>query len=269
MKGLLGQKVGMSSVFASDGKNIPVSIIEVEPNIVTSVISANKHGYVATQLAAFDKREKLSTKPEMGHLKLSKSKPKYFVKEIKHMEGYEVSSKLDVTLFKAGEFVDITGVSKGKGFQGSIKRHNQKIGPKSHGGGGGSKPVRLTGSLGDLVSNRVFKGMTMPGHMGAKKVTTQNLEIIDINVENNFLLVKGSIPGPRKGYLVIKKAVKNSKEESPKEIVNMKKEEQKLDISEKVVKSQEKIVKSSENNKQNLANTTSSESKKNSKESKA
>lgn len=208
MKGLLGRKVGMTSVFTDHGRNIPVTVVEVKPNVVTAALTNEKNGYVATQLAAFDKRESATKKPELGHFKKATTNPKYFVKEIKGMSGHKIGTKLDVSLFAPGELVDVVGTSKGKGFQGTIKRHNQKIGPKSHGGGGGSKPVRLTGSLGDLVSNRVFKGMTMPGQMGNEQVTVQNLEIVSVDKKNNLLLVKGSIPGPNKSYVVVKEAVK-------------------------------------------------------------
>ena len=208
MKGILGRKVGMTQLFTEQGKSIAVSVIEVQPNIVTSVFKNDADGYTALQLATHDKRDKVSTKPLIGHLKKANTGAKRFIKEIRDMDGFALGDKVGLEIFSVGELVDVTGTSKGKGFQGNIKRHNQSIGPKSHGGGGGSQPVRQTGSLGDMVSNRVFKGMTMPGHMGAVKRTVQNLEIIAIDQENNALLVRGSIPGPRKGFVVIKEAVK-------------------------------------------------------------
>ena len=208
MKGILGRKVGMTQLFTENGRSIAVSVVEVKPNVVTSVFTKEKDGYTAVQLATGDKRDKVTTKPLLGHYKKAGTNGKYFTREVRGMEGHTLGDKLTVTLFEAGELVDVTAKSKGKGFQGTIKRHNQKIGPKSHGGGGGSQPTRQTGSIGDVVSNKVNKGMTMPGHMGAEQVTVQNLELIAVDVENNALLIKGSIPGPRKGFVVVREAVK-------------------------------------------------------------
>lgn len=178
MKGILGRKVGMTQVFSEQGRSIPVTVVEVQQNVVTSVLTKEKNGYIATQLATFDRRENTSTKPLIGHLKKAETGAKRFIREIRDMEGYKLGDKLHGSIFNPGQLVDVEGVSKGHGFQGNIKRYGQHIGPKSHGGGGGSQPVRQTGSLGDMVSNRVFKGMTMPGHMGVDKVTVQNLEIV-------------------------------------------------------------------------------------------
>ena len=207
-KGILGQKIGMTSMFANDGKKIPVTIIKVESNIVTKVNSMESDGYKSLQLSVFDKKKKKFNKPEIGHFKKSNTTPKFFVKEIKNMDNFSLGDKVNVNIFNEGELVDVSGVTKGKGFAGNIKRHNQSIGPKSHGGGGGSKPVRQVGSLGDMVSNRVFKGMTMPGQMGNVNRTMQNLEVILVNPKDNFILVKGSIPGPKKGFVIIKSAIK-------------------------------------------------------------
>ena len=208
MKGILGRKVGMTQLFTEHGRSIAVSIIEVQPNVVTQVFTKENDGYVALQLATGDKRDKVTTKPLQGHFKKANTGGKYFVREIRDMEGHELGSTLKADLFAAGDLIDVTGTSKGKGFQGTIKRHNQKIGPKSHGGGGGSQPTRLTGSIGDVVSNKVNKGMTMPGHMGAEQTTVQNLELVAVDLENNVLLIKGSIPGPRKGFVIVREAVK-------------------------------------------------------------
>ena len=232
MKGILGRKAGMTSVFTDHGRNIPVSVIEVQPNIVTNVLTEDKHGYKAIQLAAFDRRDKTSSKPELGHFKKANTNAKRFVKEIRGMEGFELGASVDASIFQAGELVDVTGTSKGKGFQGNIKRHNQKIGPKSHGGGGGSQPVRQTGSLGDMVSNRVFKGMTMPGHMGAERVTVQNLEIVAVDTANNLLLVKGSIPGPNKGFVIIEEAVKGLPSKEAIKLVDIAEAQAKNDLLE-------------------------------------
>ena len=222
MKGILGRKVGMTQLFSEHGRSIPVSVVEVQSNVVTAVFTNDKDGYAATQLATGDKRDKVTTKPMLGHFKKAKTNGKYFVREIRGMEGHELGATLNASLFNAGELVDVTGTSKGKGFQGNIKRHNQKIGPKSHGGGGGSQPTRQTGSIGDVVSNKVNKGMTMPGHMGAEQVTVQNLEIVAIDLDNNALLIKGSIPGPNKGFVVVREAVKGLPNKDAQKLVNVK-----------------------------------------------
>lgn len=208
MKGILGRKVGMTQIYTEFGNSIPVTVIEVQPNVVSKVNTVEKNGYVSTQLAVGEIKDKKANKPLKGQFAQAKTTPKRFVKEIKGMEGYELGQEVKADLFKAGELVDVTGVSKGKGFAGTIKRWNQHIGPKSHGGGGGSQPVRQTGSLGDIAGNRVFKGMTMPGHLGHHKTTVQNLVVVKVDVKNNIILVKGSIPGPNKSFVVIKEAVK-------------------------------------------------------------
>lgn len=221
MKGILGQKIGMTQVYTAHGSKIPVTVIEVRPNVVTYKFEKLKDGYTSLQLGVFDQKENKLKKPELGHFKKSNTTPKRFVKEIRNMDGYELGDLVTVDIFKSGQLVDITGVSKGKGFAGTIKRHNQSIGPKSHGGGGGSKPVRQTGSIGDIAGNKVVKGMTMPGHMGNEKNTIQNLKVVKIDVKNNILLVKGSVPGPKKGYLIIKEAVKQLPSHNPVELVNI------------------------------------------------
>ncbi|QSF13963.1 50S ribosomal protein L3 [Mycoplasma sp. Mirounga ES2805-ORL] len=208
MKGILGRKVGMTQVFSDYGKAIAVTVIEVKPNVVSKILSTDKDGYVATQLAVEDLKKNKVNKPLKGQFDKAKTTPKRYIKEIRDMSGYELGQEISANIFKAGELVDITGISKGKGFAGTIKRWNQSIGPKSHGGGGGSQPVRQTGSLGDISGNKVVKGMTMPGHLGSEQITIQNLEIIKVDIKNNLLLVKGSIPGPKKGFVVIKEAVK-------------------------------------------------------------
>ncbi len=221
MKGILGRKIGMTQLFTKNGSSLPVSIIEVKKNIVTSIFTKEKNGYNAIQLSTFDKRDKLTKKPLLGHFKKAKTNGKKFVKEIKNMKNYNLGDILNLSIFSPGEFVDVTGISKGKGFQGTIKRYNQKIGPKSHGGGGGSKPLRLTGSIGDVASNKVNKGMTMPGQMGSKQKTIQNLEIITIDQKNNALIVKGSIPGPKKGFVIIKSTTKWTSSKKPQKLVDI------------------------------------------------
>lgn len=221
MKGILGRKVGMTQIFTETGASVPVTVIEVQPNVVSKVLTNDKNGYVATQLAVFDKKASRSNKPETGHFAKANTTPKRYVKEVREMTGYELGQTLTADIFKSGELVDVTGTSKGKGFAGTIKRHNQSIGPKSHGGGGGSQPVRQTGSLGDIAGNKVFKGMTMPGHLGHVKTTVQNLEVIKVDVTNNLLLVKGSIPGPKKSFVMVKKAVKGLPDHSEVKLVDI------------------------------------------------
>ncbi len=208
MKGILGRKVGMTQLYSDHGKLIPVTVVEVKPNVVTNVLTQDKNGYVALQLGVEDKKVSRSNKPDLGHAKKAKTTPKRFTKEIRGMEGFELGKTIDASIFKVGELVDVQGTSKGHGFSGTIKRHNQSIGPKSHGGGGGSQPQRQTGSLGDISGNKVVKGMTMPGQYGNVTTTVQNLEIVSIDIKNNVILIKGSIPGPKKSFVVIKEAVK-------------------------------------------------------------
>ncbi|WP_025755406.1 50S ribosomal protein L3 [Mycoplasmopsis cricetuli] len=222
MKGILGRKVGMTQIYTDKGSSIPVTVVEVQPNVVSKVLTVEKNGYVATQLATFDKKASRVNKPDAGQFIKANTTPKRYIKEIRNMSGYEYGQVISADIFKSGELVDITGVSKGKGFAGAIKRHNQHIGPKSHGGGGGSQPVRQTGSLGDISGNRVYKGMTMPGHLGNVKTTIQNLEIIKIDATNNYLLVKGSIPGPKKSLVIIKEAIKGLPNKEATTLVNIK-----------------------------------------------
>ena len=207
MKGILGRKIGMTQVFAKNGKLTPVTVIEVEPNVVTQVKTVATDGYDAIQLAAVEKREKLANKPEMGHLKKANTTPKRFLKEIRgvNVSDYSLGQVIKADLFEEGEMVDVTGTSKGKGFQGVIKRHNQSRGPMGH----GSQYHRGVGSMGTLLPMRVIPGKKMPGHMGGEQVTVQNLEIVQIDLENNVILVKGNVPGPKKSLVLIKASVKH------------------------------------------------------------
>ncbi len=217
-KGILGRKVGMTEVFTTDGKLIPVTVVEVESNVVTQVKTVEKDGYNSIQLGAFNKREKVSNKPEMGHAKKANTTPKRFLKEIKGLDvtSYEVGQVIGVDTFEAGELVDVTGTSKGKGFQGTIKRHNFSRGPMTH----GSHYHRRPGSRGSMLPMRVLKGKKLPGHMGNEQVTIQNLEIIAVDVENSCLLISGNVPGPKKGYVLIRTAVKNGGKNEAKELVS-------------------------------------------------
>ena len=207
MKGILGRKIGMTQVFTKSGKLIPVTVVEVEPNVVTQIKTKENDGYEAIQLGFSTKREKLATKASIGHTNKANTTPKRFFREIRGVEvsNYSLGQKIKVDIFTEGEVVDVTGTSKGKGFQGVIKRHNQSRGPMGH----GSHYHRGPGSMGTMRPMRVFKGKKLPGHMGALTVTVQNLEIVKVDVENNVILVKGNIPGPKKSLVVIKTAVKN------------------------------------------------------------
>lgn len=222
MKGILGRKVGMTQIYTEFGKMVPVTVIEVKPNVVTKVLSIEKNGYVATQLSAIEKKARRVNKPDTGQFTKAKTTPKQYTKEIRDMKGYELGQEVKVSIFNAGDLVDITGTSKGKGFAGTIKRWNQHIGPRSHGGGGGSQPVRQTGSLGDIAGNTVFKGMTMPGHLGNVKTTVQNLEIVKVDEKNNYLLIKGSIPGAKNSFVVIREAVKGLPAKTAIKLVDVK-----------------------------------------------
>ncbi|WP_078382556.1 50S ribosomal protein L3 [Sutcliffiella halmapala] len=205
-KGILGKKIGMTQVFAANGDLIPVTVIEATPNVVLQVKTVEADGYEAIQIGFADKRDKLANKPEKGHVAKANTAPKRFIREINgvDLETYEVGQEVKVDIFAEGDVVDVTAISKGKGFQGSIKRHNQSRGPMSH----GSRYHRRPGSMGPVAPNRVFKGKLLPGRMGGERVTIQNLEIVKVDTERNLLLVKGNVPGPKKALITIKSAVK-------------------------------------------------------------
>ncbi|MEH7096363.1 50S ribosomal protein L3 [Neobacillus vireti] len=205
-KGILGRKIGMTQVFAENGHLIPVTVVEVAPNVVLQKKSVDSDGYVAVQVGFEDKREKLSNKPEKGHVAKANTAPKRFIREFRgdDLAALEVGQEVKVDIFAAGDIVDVTGISKGKGFQGSIKRHGQSRGPMAH----GSRYHRRPGSMGPVAPNRVFKGKALPGRMGGEQVTVQNLEIVKVDTERNLLLIKGNVPGAKKALLKIKGAVK-------------------------------------------------------------
>ena len=207
MKGILGRKVGMTQVFDKTGKLVPVTVIEVTPNVVTQIKTKENDGYEAIQLGFSDKREKLATKASLGHTKKANTTPKRFLKEIRgvNVNDYTLGQTIGVDIFEAGEIVDVTGTSKGKGFQGVIKRHNQSTGPMGH----GSQYHRGVGSLGTMLPMHVLKGKKMPGQMGNVQRTVQNLEIVSVDTENSVILVKGNVPGPKKSLVMIRTAVKN------------------------------------------------------------
>jgi large subunit ribosomal protein L3 len=205
-KGILGRKIGMTQVFAENGNLIPVTVIEAAGNVVLQKKTVESDGYEAIQVGFEDKREKLSNKPEKGHVAKANTNPKRFIREFRGVDlaGYEVGQEVKVDIFAEGETVDVTGVSKGKGFQGSIKRHGQSRGPMAH----GSRYHRRPGSMGPVAPNRVFKGKALPGRMGGEQVTVQNLEIVKVDVERNLLLIKGNVPGAKKSLVKVKSAIK-------------------------------------------------------------
>ncbi|WP_144487609.1 50S ribosomal protein L3 [Bacillus pumilus] len=206
-KGILGRKIGMTQVFAENGDLIPVTVVEAAANVVLQKKTTDTDGYEAIQIGFDDKREKLSNKPEKGHVAKAETAPKRFVKELRGVEldAYEVGQEVKVDIFANGDIVDVTGTSKGKGFQGAIKRHGQSRGPMTH----GSRYHRRPGSMGPVDPNRVFKGKLLPGRMGGEQITVQNLEIVKVDAERNLLLIKGNVPGAKKSLVTVKSAVKS------------------------------------------------------------
>ncbi|GAC41074.1 50S ribosomal protein L3 [Paenibacillus popilliae] len=206
MKGILGKKLGMTQVFTVEGNVVPVTVIEAGPCVVLQKKDVENDGYEAIQIGYADKKKKRSTKPEAGHAKKANTTPKRYVKELRGVElsQYEVGQELKADIFAEGEFVDVTAISKGKGFAGVIKRWGQSRGPMAH----GSRYHRGPGSMGSIQANRVPKGKRLPGHMGSETVTIQNLEVVKVDAERNVILVKGSIPGPKNSFVNVKQAIK-------------------------------------------------------------
>ena len=237
MKGILGKKIGMTQVFATNGKLIPVTVIEVEPNVVTQIKTVEKDGYDAIQIGTVDVKEKNSTKAQIGHAKKANTAPKRFLKELRgvNVNDYTLGQVLKADVFTAGEIVDVSGVSKGKGFQGVIKRYNQSRGPMGH----GSQYHRGVGSLGTLLPMHVLKGKKLPGHMGNVATTIQNLEVVSVDLENNVILIKGNVPGPKKSLVMIRTSVKKGdKANQAIELVSYEVEEEKpveVEATEEVV----------------------------------
>lgn len=209
-KAILATKVGMTQIFNEDGVLTPVTVLQAGPCVVTQVKTVANDGYSAVQVGFVDKREKLVNKPMKGQFDKAGVPYKRYLREFRfdNAEEYSVKDEIKADVFAAGDKVDATAISKGKGFQGAIKRHGQSRGPMAH----GSKYHRHAGSNGACSSpSKVFKGKRMPGHMGAKKITIQNLEIVRVDAENNLLLVKGAVPGPKKALVTIKETVKSGK----------------------------------------------------------
>ncbi|EHU8367898.1 TPA: 50S ribosomal protein L3 [Listeria monocytogenes] len=205
-KGILGRKVGMTQVFTENGELIPVTVIEAAQNVVLQKKTVETDGYEAVQIGFEDKRAILSNKPEQGHVAKANTTPKRFIREFcdVNLDEYEIGAEVKVDVFAEGDIIDATGVSKGKGFQGVIKRHGQSRGPMAH----GSRYHRRPGSMGPVAPNRVFKNKLLPGRMGGEQITIQNLEIVKVDVEKNVLLVKGNVPGAKKALVQIKTATK-------------------------------------------------------------
>ena len=207
MKGILGRKIGMTQVFTTDGKLIPVTVIEATPNVVLQKKTVETDGYNAIQLGFGDVKESKLNKPEIGHFTKSKLTLKKHLREFRvdSVDGVKVGDELKADVFAKGDKVDIQGISKGKGFQGVIKRHGQSRGPMGH----GSMYHRRPGSMGSTSTpGRVFKGKNLPGHMGANTITIQNLEVVSVDLDKNVILVKGSVPGVNGAILKIKSSVK-------------------------------------------------------------
>ncbi len=206
-KAILGTKLGMSQIFMEDGRLVPVTVVHAEPNVVVQKKTVETDGYEAVQVGYLNKREKLANKPEKGHFAKANVPVKRYLRELKLENAAEmnVGDEILVSSFEEGEKIDVTGISKGKGFAGSIKRHGQHIGPKSHGSG----YHRGSGSMGACSDpSKVRKGKKLPGHMGVEKVTIQNLDIVKIDAENNLICVKGAIPGGKGSMVILKNAVK-------------------------------------------------------------
>ena len=207
-KGILGKKVGMTQYFTEAGELIPVTVVEVTPNVVLQLKTIENDGYEAVQLGFDDLREVLSNRPAKGHVAKANATPKRFIREFNNVElsEYEVGQEITVDIFKAGDIVDVTGTSKGKGFQGAIKRHGQSRGPMAH----GSRYHRRPGSMGGAsFPSRVFKGKALPGQMGGDRITIQNLEVVKVDAERNVILIKGNVPGSKKSLVEIKTAIKS------------------------------------------------------------
>ena len=206
-KAILAQKVGMTQIFNEDGVLTPVTVLLAGPCVVTQVKTEEKDGYKAVQVGFMDKRETLVNNPDRGKFDKADIPYKRFIRELKleNAEEYNVKDEIKADIFEAGDKIDVSGISKGKGFQGAIKRHGQHRGPMKH----GSKYHRHAGSNGSASDpSRVFKGKHMAGHMGAKRVTIQNLEVVRVDAEDNLILVKGAVPGPKKALVEVREAVK-------------------------------------------------------------
>ncbi len=220
MKGILGRKLGMTQVFTTDGKLIPVTVIEVEPNVVLQKKTVETDGYESLQLGYEELKETKVSKPVLGHAKKANTSPRRFVREVKNddLMNLELGASIKVDIFSAGDMVDVTGISKGKGYSGTIVRNNATIGPKSHGSG----HHRHIGSLATIGRNNgvINKGTMMAGQEGCYTTTNQNLEVIKVDSEKNYMLVKGNVPGPKRGLVIVKETVKRNKKKDAVKLLN-------------------------------------------------
>ena len=228
MKGILGRKLGMTQVFTEDGTLIPVTVVEATPNVVLQKKTVENDGYEAVQLGFEDVKERRATKANVGHAKKANTAPKRFVKEIRDCElELNVGDTVKVDIFEAGETVDVIGTSKGKGYNGTIVRNNAHQGPKSH---GGSKNIRHIGSLATngITSRqgRILKGTIMAGQEGGYRTTNQNLTVIKVDAENNYLLIKGNVPGPKRGMVMVRTAKCSKGNKAPVTLVDYTKAEE-------------------------------------------
>ncbi|HLV10219.1 MAG TPA: 50S ribosomal protein L3 [Halanaerobiales bacterium] len=204
-RGIIGKKIGMTQIFNEDGTVTPVTVVQAGPCVITQKKTAELDGYNAVQMGFEDKKEYKTNKPLKGHFERAAVKPKKHLKEFRDFpDDVKEGDRITVDRFKKGEMVDVTGVSKGKGFAGTIKRYNFARGPMTH----GSHNYRAPGSIGSTDAARVFKGQKLPGRMGSDQVTIQNMEIAKVDEDQNLLLIKGSIPGPKNGIIYVKEAIK-------------------------------------------------------------
>lgn len=224
MKGILGRKLGMTQVFTTDGLLIPVTVVEINPNVVLQKKTKENDGYEAVQLGYQDVKEQRANKSEKGHAAKANTAPKKYVREVRgdEMMNFEVGQEVKADIFAAGDIVDVTGTSKGKGYNGVIVRNNGTIGPKSHGSG----HHRHVGSLASNGRNNglINKGTPMPGQEGGVTTTNQNLEVVKVDVENNYMLIKGNVPGPRRGLVMVKSNIKGHASVTAADLVNYAKE---------------------------------------------
>jgi|SRR5699024_503365 len=207
-KGILGRKIGMTQYFAESGELVPVTVIQAEPNVVLQKKTKEVDGYEALQVGFQDERNSRTNKASKGHAEKANTTPKRYVREFRNadLDAYEVGQEISVEVFQAGDVVDVTGTSKGKGTQGAIKRHNYALGLATH----GSRFHRAPGSIANVDASRVFKGTLLPGRMGGEQVTIQNLEIVSVDAERNLLLVKGNVPGAKKSLVKVATAIKGN-----------------------------------------------------------
>ncbi|MDR3599634.1 MAG: 50S ribosomal protein L3 [Desulfosporosinus sp.] len=205
-KGILGKKIGMTQIFTTEGRVVPVTVVEAGPCPVVQKKTVATDGYNAIQIGFSMLRESLSNKPRKGHFQKASLKPMRYVREFKvnDVDSYEIGQEVQVDLFTVGDKIDVVGTAKGKGFAGMIKRHHASRGPMAH----GSKYHRRSGSLGAKGPARVFKGRKLPGRMGGQRVTVQNLEVIRVDADKNLILIKGAVPGANKSLLILKPSVK-------------------------------------------------------------